>query len=145
MFSPCKLAFFYDFQAILAQPTMLVYHNLDKTLQIDLDALKKFGFKAVLFHIRTNEELPKQTLSFYSTIYSIIFFSRLLTPVQKNYQSTKLEIAGFVWVIKKIRYIVKLSQAKMIIQIDSLFIFNIMQQSYIISTILKIKINIKLV
>lgn len=59
MLTPRELASFHGLQAALAQPTTLAHHNPDKTLWIDLDASKEFRFRAVLFQIRTNEELLK--------------------------------------------------------------------------------------
>lgn len=57
----------------------------------------------------------------------ILFLSRLLTAAEKNYWPTKLEIAGFVWVIKKLRHLAKLSCQNIIIQTDYAAILIIMQ------------------
>lgn len=56
----------------------------------------------------------------------ILFLFRLLTAAKKNYWPTELEIAGFVWVIKKLRHLVKLSRQSVIIQTDNLAILDIM-------------------
>lgn len=106
---------FHSFHAALAQLTTLAYHNPDKIFWINLNALKEFDFGAMLFHTRTNEELRKRQWPSCSAICPIIFFSRLLTPAEKNYWPTKLEIASFVWVIKKVRHVVKSFQAKVIV------------------------------
>lgn len=75
----------------------------------------------------------------------ILFLSKLLTQAEKNYWPTELEIAGFVWVIKKLRHLVELSRAKIIIQTDHTAILDIIQQSSITSISSTMKINIHLV
>ena len=44
----------------------------------------------------------------------------------------KLENAGFVWVIKKLKYLIESLHAKVIIQTDHPVIFDIIQQFLII-------------
>lgn len=88
---------------------MLVYHNLDKTLWINLDISNEFGFKAVVFHTTVDKNLPDGRWPSKSSIPPILFLSRLLTIAEKNYRSIKLEIAGFVWVVKKVRYLIESS------------------------------------
>lgn len=55
---PQELAFFLSIQEALSQPSTFVYYNPDKTLWIDLDAFKEFGFGAVIFYTSTNDKLP---------------------------------------------------------------------------------------
>ena len=75
----------------------------------------------------------------------ILFLFRLLTAAKKNYWPTKLEIVGFVWVIKKLRHLVELSCVRVIIQTDHAVILDIMQQSSITSTSSTMKMNVRLV
>ena len=56
--TPQEHASFLSIQEALSQPSTLVHHDPDKTLWIDLDASKEFGFVAVLFHTSTGENLP---------------------------------------------------------------------------------------
>ena len=56
--TPQELAFFQSIQDALSHPSTLVHHNPDKTLWIDLDASKEFGFGAVVFHTSADETLP---------------------------------------------------------------------------------------
>lgn len=84
------------FQDTLNHSATLVYYYSNKTLWIDLDASKEFGFGAVIFHIAIDKALPNRrwpSKSFFQLIY---FFSRLLIAAEKNYWLTKLKIAGFV-------------------------------------------------
>ncbi len=75
----------------------------------------------------------------------ILFLSRLLTAAEKNYWPTELEIAGFVWVIKKLRHLVESSRASVIIQTDYAAILDIMQQSSIASTSSTMRMKVRLV
>lgn len=40
----------------------------------------------------------------------ILFLSKLLNNVEKNYWPTELEVVGIVWVIKKVRHIIESSK-----------------------------------
>ena len=75
----------------------------------------------------------------------ILFLSRLLTLAERNYWPTELEIAGFVWVIRKVQHIVELSRTKVIIQTDHTAILDILNQSSMTSTISIIQMNVCLV
>ena len=102
-------ASFLSIQEALSQPSTLVHHDPDKTLWIDLDASKEFGFGAVVFHTSTGENLPQGRWPSNASVKPILFLSRLLIVAEKNYWPTELEIAGFVWVVKKVRYLIESS------------------------------------
>ena len=123
----------------------LVYHNADKIFWIDLDASKEFRFGAVAFHTAGGDILPGGKWPSNILIQPILFLSRLFTAAEKNYWPTELEIAGFVWVIKKLRYLVESSHASIIIQTDHAAILDIIQQSSITSTSSAMKMNVRLV
>ena len=74
-----------------------------------------------------------------------MFLFRMLTAAEKNYWSTELEIAGFVWTIKKVRHLIESSMHSVVIQIDYSAILNIMRQSSITSTTSTMRMNIRLV
>lgn len=75
----------------------------------------------------------------------ILFLSRLLTATEKNYWLIELEIAGFVWVIKKLRHLIKSSHASVIMQTDHAAILVIMEQSSITFTSFMMRMNVRLV
>lgn len=140
-----ELAFFHALQEVLSHSSTLVYHNANKTLWIDLDTSKKFGFGAVAFYMAEGNVLLKGKWPSSMSMQLILFLSRLLTAAKKNYWPIKLEIARFVWVIKKLRHLVKLSRQSVIIQIDHAAILNIMPQLSIASTSSTMKMNVRLV
>lgn len=110
-----ELLSFQSLQKALFRFTTLKYYNLDKILQIDLNVFKKFGFETIVFYIKNNNILPKRKWLSSTSIRPVLFFFKLMISVKKNYQFTKLEIASFIWVLKKILYIIKLSKIKIII------------------------------
>lgn len=122
-----------------------MHYNPEKVLWIDLDASKEFGFGAIVFHTTTNETLPEGRWPSTTLVQPVLFLSRLLTLAERNYWPTELEIAGFVWIVKKVRHIIESSRAKVIIQTDHSAIIDILQQSSIISTTSTMKLNLRLV
>ena len=141
---PSELASFEELQKAMSQPSMLVHFDPSKTLWIDLDASKEFGFGAVVFHSKDFDEKdgkwPTRT-----TMQPILFLSRLLTPAEQNYWPTELEIAGFVWVIKKVRHMVESSKYPVRVQTDHSAILDIFRQSSIVSTTSTMRMNVRLV
>ncbi len=120
---------------------MLVHNALACNLWVNLNASKEFGFGAILFYVRQGEKKwPKQ-----STVEPIVLLFRLLTTAEKNYWPTKLVIEEFVWVIKKTRHLVKSFRGRVIIQTDHFSIFDIIQQSSIISTVSAMQMNVRLI
>ena len=105
---------------------------------IDLDASKEWGFGVIVFHVKENDikndassktKWPPRT-----AIEPIMYLSKLLTSADKKYWSTGLEIAGFVWVIKKVRHLVESCKYPVVIQTDHSAIVDIMRQKSIVST-----------
>lgn len=114
-------------------------------LWINLDASQEFGFGAVVFHTSTDEYLPQGRWPSSSSVRPILFLSRLLTSAKKNYWPTELEIAGFIWVVKKVRYLIESCRARVIIQTNHSAILDILQQSSITSTMSTMRMNLRLV
>ena len=143
--TPQELASFQLIQEALSQPSTLVYHDPGKVLWIDLDASKEFGFGAILFHTASNKALPEGCWPSTASVQPILFLSRLFTLAERNYWPTELEIAGFVWVVKKVRHIIESSKSNVIIQTDHSAIIDILQQLSIISTTSTMRLNLRLV
>lgn len=76
---------------------------------------------------------------------TILFLSRELSTAEKNYWPTELEIADFVWTIKKIRHLVESCKHPVIVQTDHSAIVDIMKKSSITSTTSTIRMNTRLV
>ena len=141
--SPQEEQSFKSLQEALSKPSLLVHFDLNKELWIDLDASREWGFGVQIFHVKkgfVTNKWPPRTL-----METIIFLSRMLTSAEKNYWPTELEIAGFVWTIKKVRHLVESSKHAVVIQTDHLAILNIIKQSSITSTTSTMRMNVRLV
>lgn len=102
-----------------------MHHNPEKTLWIDLDTSKEFGFIANVFYIASNKIILESRWPSVSTIQPVLFLSRHFTSAKKNYWPMELEIAGFVWVVKKVGHIIELSKCGVIIQTNHSAIIDI--------------------
>lgn len=62
---------------------------------------------AMVYHFKkpSNNEFPVR-----SNIEPLLFISRLLTPAETRYWPTKLELAGLVWVLRKTRHLVEVTE-----------------------------------
>ena len=139
---------FLTLQEALSKPSLLVHFDPARTLWIDLDASKEFGFGVMIFHVKDEAATTTSSGSKWparTSMQPIMFLSRLLTTAESNYWPTELEIAGFVWTIKKVRHMVESSQKAVIIQTDHSAILDIMRQSSIVATSSTLRMNVRLV
>lgn len=73
---------------------------------VDLDASKE-GFGVRVFHVKKGYEVSAGKWPARTSMETILFLLRELSAAEKNYWPIELEIAGFVWTIKKIRHMVE--------------------------------------
>ena len=71
-----KLVSFELLQTALSKPSILVHYDQSRTLWIDLDASKEFGFGVVVFHVKNKTVADWPTCP---DIEPIMFLSKLLT------------------------------------------------------------------
>ena len=141
-------ASFSSLQEALSRPSLLIHFDDDRVLWVDLDASREWGFGVQIFHVRKDyvaEGKGKGKWPPRTAIEPIMFLSRMLTAAERNYWPTELEIAGFVWTIKKIRHLVESSKHPVIIQTDHSAILDIMKQSSITSTTSTMRLNVRLI
>ncbi len=100
-------------QENLIKITLLIHFDRNKWLWIDLDEFKKFDFEVIVFHV--TKKFIKKIWSTKNDIQSIMFLSRLVTSIERNYWSIELEIVELIWVIKKIRHLIQSSKKSVII------------------------------
>ena len=74
----------------------------------------------------------------------ILFLSRQLTPAESRYWPTELEMAGIVWVVKKIRHLIEASTQPTIIYTDHSAAIGIVRQSSMNTTSTE-KLNLRLI
>lgn len=80
-------------QAAFAKPTMLVHFNLSRPLFINLDALKKYGFGVIMYHVKGDPTLGEIKRT---QVKPVLYLSKLLSTAEQNYWPTELEVAGLV-------------------------------------------------
>ena len=169
--TPKELNAYHQLQGVFASPTMLHHHNPARQLYIDLDASKEFGFGAHVYHTKQDELLkpsasepseaqsrlqkpsldsenaplkplsdaPKQ-----KSLQPILFLSRQLTSAETRYWPTELELAGIVWVIKKVRHLIEASSKVTIVYTDHSAAIGIVRQSSLNTTSTE-KLNLRLI
>ena len=124
-------------------PTFLVHFDPSRRLYVDLDAFKRWGFAAMVYYVVGN---PAEGVAFPRTdVQLILFLSKLLNGAEKNYWPTELEVAGIVWVVKRIRHMIeftKLSPA--IIYTDHSAAVSIFKQTTLATSSID-KLNLRLV
>ena len=108
---PTKLeeASFNALQEMLSQPSYLAHFDPIRALFADLDGSKEAGFGAMVYHVVGTVEPGKYPAK--SAIQPIMFLSRLLKDAETRYWPTELEMAGMIWVVKKIRHLIESSTA----------------------------------
>ena len=111
-----EITSFEQLQAMLSSPTILIYFMPDRILFIDLDALKERGFGAMIYYVKEGTDTSKYPPR--TAVQPIMFLSRLLRGPELNYWPTELEIAGMVWVVRKVRHLIESSTKPVIIYID---------------------------
>ena len=94
---------FKDLQEAFASPTFLVHYDSSRKLYIDLDASKEWGFAVMIYHVVNDPEgsFPR------TDVQPIAFLSKMLNQAEQNYWPTELEVAGIVWVVKKVRHMIE--------------------------------------
>ena len=99
---------------------------------------------------RTRTILQKKTLAGtkkppkQKSIQPILFLSRELTDPEKKYWSSELEVAGLVWVVKKLRHMIETAELPVIVYTDHAAAVGISKQSSLNTTSIE-KLNLKLV
>lgn len=133
VFTTFEIDVFEYLRKVFSKSSMLIHFVLDLQLYVNIDSFKTFDFAEMMYHIIDNK------------IKSILYLSRELNSIERNYWSTELEIAELVWVLRKIKNMMKSTQKSFtIVYIDnSTFIFIVKQ--YSLTTTNTNKLNLWLV
>ncbi|ERF74442.1 hypothetical protein EPUS_09487 [Endocarpon pusillum Z07020] len=109
-------AAFEDLKAAFTKADDILRHfDPVKILYVFLDASKELGFGVAAYQLEGEEaqdpHKPSRTF-----LRPIIFLSKCLTPAERNYWPTDLELAGLVWAVKQLR--IYIEQTRTIIYTD---------------------------
>ena len=140
-----KIIFFEILQIMLSKFFYLIHVDIKRSLFIDLNVNKKFDFEVMLYYVKKfflKNNLKDKYFSRHA-IESILFLNRFVIDVKSRYWSTELEIADIVWILKKTRHIVEISD-KSIIYIDHDATLEIVNQIILIISSID-KLNLRLI
>ena len=98
--STAEQAAFETIQEEFKRHTFLTYFNPERQLYINIDASKERGFGAMVYHLKSGDK------AWPTAIEPILFLSKCLSPAKSRYWPTELEMAGVVWTVRKVRYMV---------------------------------------
>ena len=136
-----KMKVFRRLQQVFAESTFLTHFDSNRRLFIDLNVFKKWDFAAMIYHVVKN--LEKDFLKI--DVQSIFFLNKLLNETKKNYWFTELKIAEIVWIIKKIRHMIKfIKLSSTIIYTNHFAAISIFRQTTLITTSID-KFNLRFV
>ena len=138
--TPTELAAFDSLQEVLSKPSFLAHFDPARTLFIDLDASKVFGFGAMIYQISGELDRPYPRRS---QIKPVLFLSRLLKDAETRYWPTELELAGIVWALGKVRHMIE-SAPQTIVYTDHGAALGIAKQTTLTTTSTA-KLNLRIV
>ena len=159
-FEPTE-AEYKSFQAVqtaLSKPTFLVHFDPARPLFVDLDSSKEAGIGAMVYYTKgfhmpgsiptllkpTAEAPPDLPYPARKDVQPILFLSRIINGAKSRYWPTELELAGIVWVVRKIRHMIESSQTPTIIFTDHGSALGIAKQTSLTTTSTD-KMNLRLV
>ena len=129
-------------QEALGKKRYLVHFNPERQLYADVDSSKETGMGGMIYHVK--REIKPNEYPSKRDVEPIMFLSRLLTPAETRYWPTELELAGLVWIIRKIRHLIETSKGPTIFYTDHGAALSIARQTTL-STSSTDKLNLRLV
>ena len=144
-FTKKELNSFKTFQQNLFKSTYLIHFDLTRQLYVDLN-FSDTDINAMIYHVFINMTISEKTSSYSlrNKIQSIMFLSRFLNEAKSRYWSIELEIAELVWVLRKIRHLMKSIKMSTIIYTDYDATLNIAKQISLITSSTN-KLNLRLI
>jgi hypothetical protein len=141
---------FNSIQSALFKSRRLIHVDIERQLYDDVDVSKKFDIDVMIYHVKDDRENITSSIEL-STVYSsrssielILFLSRQLKSIEKNYWSTKLKIAKIVFIIRKIRHMIESFKKSIILFIDHESVLDIVKQIDLVITFTD-KLNLRLI
>ena len=134
---------FKNLQNVFRESIFLTHYNRRRRLFVNLDSSKSWEFVDMIYHVESDSnsknEFSRIKMQF------IMFLNRCLNETKKNYWFTKLEIVDIVWVIKKIRHMIKFNEcSSIIIYIDHFVAIFISRQINLTTSSID-KLNLRLI
>ena len=114
-FFESELKIYRQLQKVFRKIILLIHHDFTRVTYINVDVFKRRDFDVVIYHLKfeTNFNHLK-----HEKIESIFFFSRMLTSIEKRYWSTKLKMTKLIWIVRRVRHFIKVSQHDIVVFTD---------------------------
>ena len=138
-----KRIVFRNLQIAFVSSTFLIYFDKKRRLYIDLNVFKQWNFAAIVYHV-LDDSFSDVTYS-RTIIQSIMFLNRCLNDVEKNYWSTELKIVDIVWIVRKIKHMIKSIEIFSTIIYTDHFAAVFISRQIILITFNNDKLNLRLV
>ena len=135
-----ELQSFEQLQHAFRIARMLIHYEELRRLYVDLDSSYR-AIGAMVYHVK-GDTLPPNIKK--EDIQPILFLSRLLSPAEKRYWPTELEIAGLVWVVKQVHHMIQSNARPTVIITDHSAAIGIIKQTTLSSSSVD-KVNLRLV
>ena len=151
-------------QGSFSRLSWLIHQDPNRVLYADVDGSRK-GFGVIVYHLKSDKgnkpidvaadampsdlqkasaDKPTPTPPKRKDVEPIMFLSRMLTPAEEKYWPTELEMAGLVWLVKRIRHLIEAAKHVTIIYTDHAANPSIARQTKLTSSSVD-KLNMKLV
>jgi len=135
-----KIRFFCHLQNHFDREKILTHFDSDRWLWADLDTFKKINFVNMIYHVKN-----KKMIFIRLNVQFILFLSRTFNSAERNYWSMKLKVADLVWIIRKIRHMMKsMLRLLIIIYINHAVTVTIAKQTSLITANTD-KLNLRLI
>ena len=105
-------------QKIFARNFFFFFFNHTKVLFIDINTFKRWKFDARIYYNKFNFHYLSEEYSKKFDIQSVLLFSRLLINFETKYWSIELKMTELIWIVKRIRHIIKNAKKTIVILID---------------------------
>jgi hypothetical protein len=106
-------------KSYLLDPRFLIYHDPGKVIYTKIDVLNIRGFGIMLFYLKEDYKVPKDLSKISAIVVQpILFLSKLLSPVEKNYYLIELEVAYLVYTCRRLRIMFHSSKRLIIVLTD---------------------------
>ena len=139
--TPSELDSFHQLRGLFSRPTILIHYDLKRQLYADMNTSKEFGFGAHVYHMKESHS----STSGQKGMKSILFLSKALADTETHYWPMELKVAGLVWLVQKIRHMLKSAKKPTIVYTDHSATLGIVRQSSLTLMTLIDKMNLQLV
>ena len=138
-----KYESYQHLQKTFSKSNFLIHFSLYKSSFINVNAFKQMNIDVMIFHVisdsKNDETFDK------NQIQSIMFLNKRLSSVETRYWFTKLEMTDVIWIVKKMRHLIKsCRKSLMSIFTNHAIIAEIVSQIFL-TTINTNKLNLRLI